>query len=530
VLSGLAVCAALTAAVAGLTGAWSPCGFSMVETIGSALGDARRGATLLASATFALGTLIGGVVTFGGLALVGGLVGGQATWLREALGAALALAAAIADWRGVRIAPQIRRQVPERWRWTMPLPLACALYGVLLGLGFTTFVLAFAVWALAGISFAAGDPALGALVGLAFAAGRAAPVLWLAPGLRRGDGGRRLDEMASEPRLWLGLRRLDALGLVLCALALGGASASASAQAAGIAAATDPSAAGGELVWQQLAGAGALSNAAGAVSALPGAHPALGGGLIAWASASGVTVADAATLTPHLMLPAAGVSALAVSSGWVVYRAPLGTGAGAGTGAGVGPGAERLIAVALADPSQPRVLAGPRPAGQIGRPSLDGARVVFALNTPRRSTIELVDLESGARRPLRVANRDAQYANPSLLAGRLLFELTTRCAQQLQLGVAIATRGAARTGAGERTLLLMRSTVKRDIGYEPGFEHAYNSGSLCGDQGAGGGGRTRLGPTALSATRAYVTEIAGAGARIVSLRLSARRPVRPATA
>jgi hypothetical protein len=195
VLSGAIVCVALTAAVAGVTGAWSPCGFSMVETIGSALGDARRGATLVASATFALGTLIGGVVTFGGLALAGRLVGGGVGGLREGLGAAIALAAAIADWRGVRIAPQIRRQVPERWRWTMPLPLACALYGILLGLGFTTFVLAFAVWALAGISFAAGDPLLGAVVGLAFGAGRALPVLWMAPGLRSGAGARRLDEI-----------------------------------------------------------------------------------------------------------------------------------------------------------------------------------------------------------------------------------------------------------------------------------------------------------------------------------------------
>jgi hypothetical protein len=505
VLSGLAVCAAITAAVAGLTGAWSPCGFSMVETIGSALGDARRGATLLASATFALGTAIGGVVTFGGLALAGALIGGQAAWLRDALGAILALAAALADWRGLELAPQIRRQVPERWRWTMPLPLACALYGVLLGLGFTTFVLAFAVWALAGISFAAGDSALGALVGVAFAAGRAAPVLWLAPGLRRGEGARRLDEMASEPRLWLGLRRLDALGLALCALALGGASASAAASAASIADATDPSAAGGELAWQRLAGSGALSSGAGAVSVLPGAQPALGGGLLAWASASGVTVADAATLAPRLTLPAAGVSALAVSSGWVVYRVQ--------SGAGV----ERLIAVSLADPSHPRELAGPRPAGQLGRPSLDGARAVFALNTARRSAIELVDLQSGARRPLRMAGRDAQYANPSLLAGRLLFERTTRCAQQLRLGAAIAPRGAARAGAGERTLLQMRSTVRRDVGYEPGYEHAYNSASLCAGGGAGGGGAIRLGPTALASASAYVTEIAGGDARIAEI-------------
>ena len=166
----------------------------------------------------------------------------------------------------MKIAPQIRRQVPERWRWTMPLPLACALYGVLLGLGFTTFVLAFAVWALAGISFAAGDPLLGAVVaGLRRGARAAGAVDGARPA--RGRGARRLDGMASEPRLWLGLRRLDALGLVLCALALAGAGATAGA--APLTSATDPSAAGGELAWQQLGGAGALRNLAGGVSSLP---------------------------------------------------------------------------------------------------------------------------------------------------------------------------------------------------------------------------------------------------------------------
>ena len=65
------------------------------------------------------------------------------------------MAAASPRPAGLRIVPQIRRQLPEGWRWTMPLPLAAGLYGVLLGLGFTTFVLSFGVWALAGISVAA---------------------------------------------------------------------------------------------------------------------------------------------------------------------------------------------------------------------------------------------------------------------------------------------------------------------------------------------------------------------------------------
>ena len=499
----MVVCAAITAAVAGVTGAWSPCGFSMVETIGSALGDARRGATLAASATFALGTLLGGVLTFGGLAFAGQLIGGGAGGLREGLGAAIALAAAIADWRGVRIAPQIRRQVPERWRWTMPLPLACALYGVLLGLGFTTFVLAFAVWALAGISFAAGDPLLGAVVGLAFGAGRALPVLWMAPGVRGGAGERRLDEMASEPRLWLGLRRLDALGLVLCALALGGASATAGA--APLAAASEPSSAGGELVWQQLGGSGELRNPAGAVSALPGEHPALGGSLIAWATAGSVTVAERATLAPRLTFAVTGVNALAVSDSWLVYRQQDPT------------GAERLVGVPLSVPGPARYVYGAALAGQLGRPALAGTSVVFAIGTPARSAIEAYDLSSGRARVLRFARRGAALSNPALLGGQLLFVRTTRCAQQLRLGMAIEPRHPR---LRERTLLSLPSTVQRDPGYERRFTHAYNSASKCPNRAPGPGGALQLGTTALAGHGAFVTEYAPAtgDAQIVALR------------
>ncbi len=491
----MAISAALTAVVAGIAGAWSPCGFSMVETIGSALGDARRGATFAASGTFALGTLLGGAITFGSLALLGSLVGDDVAGLREGLGAALALAAAVADWRGVRIAPQIRRQVPERWRWRLSLPLACALYGVLLGLGFTTFVLAFAVWALAGISFASGDPLVGVLVGLAFGAGRALPVLWMAPGLRDGDGTRRLDEIAEAPRLWLGLRRLDALGLGVCALALAGASASAAPIArtttaqTRIAQATDPSAANGALAWQQVGAAGLLSLNGAAPLALPGAHPALGGSNIAWAGTTAITIADRASLQPRLVLAASGVNALGVSDGWVVYRDEDAQG-------------EHLIAVSLADPAMRRYLAGARLAGRIGRPGLDGAVVVFTVDTPARSALEMVELASGRHRTLRAARHGVAFLNPSLLGGRLLFERVTRCAQQLR--IAPLTRSA---DVRPRVLFSLPSAVPRDPGYQRGYTHAYNSAGGCPNRPPGRGGATQLGTTALGSARAYVTKL-----------------------
>jgi hypothetical protein len=489
----------LTALVAGVAGAWSPCGFSMVDTIGTALGDARRFATLLACLTFAAGAVAGGALTFGGLAVVGGLLGHDASGTRELLGLTIALAAALADWRGVKIAPQIRRQVPERWRWRMPLPLASGLYGVLLGLGFTTFVLAFAVWALAGISFAAGSPLLGVLIGCAFGVGRALPIVWMAPSLHESHGARRLEEMAAEPRLWLGLRRLDALGLCLCALFLGGAVATAAdlpasflsgvaATATGLPASTDPSAAAGELAWQQVNGPGMVRLASGRTSVLPGDHPALGPSSIAWQSDGQLTVADRTTMTTKATFAVAQLSALAVSDRWVVYRVP---------GAA---GDESLLGLPLLVPAQgPRLIAS-RPVGVIGRPTLDGSTVAFAVDTQHGATIQAVDLDTGARRVLRSAGSGAALVNPSLLGGRLLYERIDRCSQELRIG-SLATQRR------DRILLRLPSTVRRDPGYQVGYEHAYNSASLCKHRGVRRGGDTRMGATALSVSTAYVTEI-----------------------
>jgi hypothetical protein len=216
----LTSCLIAAALVAGVTGAWSPCGFSMVETL-APHGYARRLRTSLAAcAAFALGALTGGAVTFGGLALLGAALGAGGP-VALGLAATVAVAAAAAEARGLRIGPQIRRQVPEAWRRVLPVPVAAAGYGVLLGLGFTTFVLSFAVWALAGASIAVGDPALGLAIGLAFGTGRALPVICLAPFAGTDRGGAITAAMCERPAILLGLRRVDAVALVAVAFALG---------------------------------------------------------------------------------------------------------------------------------------------------------------------------------------------------------------------------------------------------------------------------------------------------------------------
>src|SRR4051794_41955594 len=66
---------AAAALAAGITGAWSPCGFSMVETLAPAGYAGRLRTTLVACVTFTAGALAGGVITFGGLGLLGQWLG-----------------------------------------------------------------------------------------------------------------------------------------------------------------------------------------------------------------------------------------------------------------------------------------------------------------------------------------------------------------------------------------------------------------------------------------------------------------------
>ena len=133
-MSPLELSLAAAALVIGMTGTWSPCGFSMVETLGIAGEGGRRFTVAAACAAFVPGAVVGGIATFGLLSGLGELIHGAGR-VAYLVAAAIAVVAAAAEARGLRIAPQIRRQLPESWRWAMPLPIAALLYGVLLGPG-----------------------------------------------------------------------------------------------------------------------------------------------------------------------------------------------------------------------------------------------------------------------------------------------------------------------------------------------------------------------------------------------------------
>jgi hypothetical protein len=477
-MSVLELSLVVAAVLIGLTGAWSPCGFSMVETIGIAGERGRRWTTIAACATFAPGAVIGGVVTFGSLSLLGEAVHGAGGRPAYLMAAAIAVVAAGAEARGVRIVPQIRRQLPEGWRWTMPLPLASALYGVLLGLGFTTFVLSFGVWALAGISVALGDPGAGVSIGAAFGIGRAIPILVVAPAVDTPLGSRCIELMAERPALYRIFRMGGALtlGLVAAALAATTATAARTETQDGF----DPSAAGKTLAFQRSDRDGVL-RFRGHLYDLPGRDPALGGPYAAVITGGDeIQILNRVSRDPIGSVPAPNAESLAISRGWLVYLT-------------ADEGRYALRARRLPDPADPgkvRGIASVRRPAQIGHPSLDGGRLLYTVSRRRGNSIKRRNLKSGRSKSV-LRSRTDELLNPSVSGKRLVYVRVDRARQSPQ-----------RTSPPK---LRQRLMVRRLTGHGSG-RRVYSHGP----------DRT-LWSTSLSGGRAYVTLFRGGGPKIVSV-------------
>ena len=450
----------------------------MVCTVGAARGLDGRGGAARAGVAYAVGSLLGGVLVFGGLGLLASRLHPGRFWLEAAV--ALAAVAAVSDLAGLRVRPQLPFQVPERWRQTLPLPLATLLYGLLIGTGLTTYVPAAAAWALLALTLALGKLAPALVIGVCLGAGRALPVVGLAP-LRENAAARRAFDRTAQRR-WP-LRSVRALAAL--ALAAGGAAALAGPGRADVVAtgAEDPSVAGADLAWQAPGTGGFLLHAGGAAAQLPGSDPAIGGALIAWHVGAQVTVASRQTLAPVAQENVPGVQKLAVSDRWLAYRA------------GTATGGARIVVQQLTDLANARTVASVSWPAQLGRPALSGNRVVFHTATQTGSSIAVVDLSTGKRRLLR-RSRSVQVLEPALLGSDLLYVRVARCSQQLRLG------GLA--GGRDRVLLTLPPLAGQDLGRERGHT---DQGSRVPCPGRPRPTTTMLWTTALTTRFAYVTTL-----------------------
>jgi hypothetical protein len=434
-MSGLELALAFAALLAGLTGTWSPCGFSMIETLGPTGHTGGRATTVAACVAFAAGALVGGVITFGSLSALGELLHGADDRAAYVVAAVIALAGAVAELRASPIVPQVRRQLPEHWRRLMPMPVAGGLYGVLLGLGFTTFVLTFGVWALAGIGFAVGDPVVGVVLGLAFGVGRALPIALTAPFADRSAGIRVTELMAELPALYRGFRLGDGAAMALVAAALV-ATVPASASRLERSPGADPSVAAEGLGYQHPDRSGFLLRG-GEETPLPGRDPALGDGRAAVISGDEIVLLSAGTLDEEGRFEAPGADAIAISRNWIVWRDREGE-------------RDMMRARRIERPGSPgtvKTLAKAGGAAQLGRPSVDGNRVVYARAKRRSNRIVKQALGSGRKSILR-RSVTVGLSNPSIGGKDLLYVRHERRRDLLKL---------ARLAGGEgRTLISKR--------------------------------------------------------------------------
>jgi hypothetical protein len=116
-----------------------------------------------------------------------------------------------------------------------------------------------------------------------------------------------------------------------------------------------------------------------------------------------------------------------------------------------------LHTVPLADPTAVASVA-PRRGERLGRPALDGDRLLFDVGGRR---IEQVDLTTGTRGVLREDRRGVQLTNPSATGGALLYVRETSRRQQLRLGTVDQP-------PTDRTIHATVPTGRFDRGYEPG--------------------------------------------------------------
>ena len=283
----------------------------------------------------------------------------------------------------------------------MPLPMAAGLYGILLGLGFTTFVLSFGVWALAGISVALGDPGLGLMIGAAFGIGRAIPVVAVAPIVDSPLGRRCIELMAERPALYRAFRLGDAVTLCLVAAALT-ATATATAARTEVPHGADPSTAAKALAFQQPA-APEWSESRGALIASRAATLPSAGPYAAVISGSDrIKILDRFTRRAIGSVSAPGARALAISPRWLAYLVVDGD-------------RYRLRARRINRPGHPgdvKGIASISSPAQIGHPSLDGGTVFYAVSRRHRNSIKRRNLNSGKGGTV-LRSSSAELLNPA---------------------------------------------------------------------------------------------------------------------
>jgi hypothetical protein len=372
----------------------------MVETFTPAVCGSRP-RQRLALAGFAVGAIAAS-------ALVGALLGA----LGAALGAQLALVAAgLALLAAAREAglvsfplPQVRQQVPERWRFELPLPVWSVGYGAGLGVGFLTFQPVATFWVACAAAVALANPLAAAASFAAFGAGRALMAAWP----RRGheDPTAAVESLAGRRRFLLGA---NVAVLIVCAALLAAPSAGA---ATTLGPGFDPSARTTVLGRAQMS-SGVTSillqpTGESAVTIPDASAPSVDGDLVAYDDPKGVKVVNWRTGSPVTQIdgpvakPALDWPLLAFVRTGSTYRT--------------------LIVADYTDVAAPREtpIAKVLVRNDLGRPSLRAGRIAWHRVTSAGSRIYVQTLATG-KQTVVARSQISLLTNPSLSSTRIIW-------------------------------------------------------------------------------------------------------------
>jgi hypothetical protein len=383
----------------------------MLETFTPAVCGSRK-RQIVGQALFAASA----VATAASLGLALGALG-SALGARQAVlaAAALALLAAAREAGVVRFPlPQARRQVPERWRFELPLPVWATGYGAGLGAGFFTYQPVSTFWVACAAALALGRPLPAALCLSLYGVGRAVMVVW--PRRRGDDATAAVERLAGRRGALL---RANAVALLACGVLL------ALAPAAGGAVtvqrgALDPTVYGTAIAFASQDGDVHIRPTGGGPDLAvvdDAGEPSLSGRYVAYVDGGGVTVYDWQGGTEVDSIP--GVSHPALAWPLLAYVRVGST--------------SRAIVVRNLLTGDGRARVRVKRSIDLGRPSLRGGRLAWHTASRRRSRIYVKTLATGARRVV-AGSRISLLANPSLAGSRVVWVEQRSGRSYLKLG------------------------------------------------------------------------------------------------
>jgi hypothetical protein len=371
----------------------------MVETFTPAVcgGRVRKH---LAAAGFTVGAVTAAALVGGLLGLAGFLLGWRWAVL---LAAAVALTAALRELGIVRLPlPQVRRQVPDRWRAELPLPVWSVGYGAGLGVGFFTFQPVATFWVACAAAVALARPLPAAACFALYGVGRALTVLW-----PKRDAALACERLA---RRRPALLRANAIALAICAALLAASPAvAAPAQRIPVGTGFDPSVSGTALARAQVV------SGVPRVIVEPGGEPPvafdgvkqpyLDGELVALKDPEGIRVSNWRTREMVARVPGT-VSRPALAWPLLAFVRDDGQ-------------LKQLVLRDLAAGTE-RVAATVLRTNDIGRPSLAYGRLSWHVVTRSQTRIVVLNLAYWKRRIV-ARSRIAVLMHPALSAGRVLW-------------------------------------------------------------------------------------------------------------